>query len=444
MKNHINLKDLHIYFIGIGGISMSGLAKLVLSKGAIVSGSDIADNAETRELSALGCKIYIGHHPNRITEQIDLVVYTLAVDMFDPELHRANELGIKTMSRAEFLGLIASTYQKVISVAGTHGKTTTTSLIAEIMRAAGLNPTIHIGGKSLGLKGNTIVGGDEFFLVEACEYKDSFLNLKSHIGVITNIEFDHPDYYKDLTALKTSFKKFANNSLKVICLNDCDILHQSIVRINEDWCAKHVEFIGGGYNFNVFYKDKFYGTFRINLLGYHNVINSLFAIAVAHELGIDVESIERGLSGFLGVERRYETIYKFSSQCRVIIDYAHHPTEIKSSVDGIKEIYKKSLYIFQPHTYSRTKQLFEEFLGVINDLENIVLFKTYPARECEIAGGTAMDLYLKAKCKNKEYFDCENKLMDYIEKKHKDFDCVLVLGAGNLAEKLKRNYLKRL
>jgi len=440
MKKLKNLHNYHIYFIGIGGISMSGLCKLSLKFGAKVSGSDLSDNPEIHKLKALGVNINNNHNADNITPEYNLVVYTSAISADNQELLRAKELGIKTIERSEFLGFVASCFPRVIAVAGTHGKTTTTAMISEILTLANFSPTIHIGGESIGLKDNTLIGNSDILVVEACEYKESFRYLKPFISVITNVELDHLDYYKDMLHIIEAFQKFANNSKTLIMPNNISISHSNPRIIFDEWQISQLEFVAGGYNFNVYYKGELFETFRINMLGYHNVINALFAIAVAYELNIDKSIISSAISSFQGVERRYETIKVFPNKCRVIIDYAHHPTEIETSYNGIEGIYNKSLVIFQPHTYSRTLKLFDEFVDVLSKINNLIVYQTYPAREETIEGGTAFDLYKKIKHSNSQYFDNIQCLVSYINSNSENFDCVLVLGAGDLAEKLKRYY----
>ena len=415
---------------------MSGLALIVLKNGAKVRGSDITSNAEVKKLVGLGAEISIGHNGENIDKNISLVVYSSAIHEDNPEILKAKELGIRCIERAEFLGEIAGCYEKVIAIAGTHGKTTTTAIIGEMLKNAGLDPTIHLGGESIGLKGNTIIGANEYFVVEACEYMESFRYLKPHVAVITNIELDHVDYYKDYDSIHSAFTRFAENSDILIAHKDARISHKNLSSVFRDWQVKHTEFVGNGYNFNVFFKEKYYATFRLNMLGIHNVYNALFAIAVGFTLGISREVIENTLSGFMGVERRYQNIFTYPSGCRVIVDYAHHPTEIEKSVQGIKDIYNRTLYVFQPHTYSRTKELFAQFQLVLSSLDNIVIFETYPARENEIIGGRAEDLFTVVNLKNKWYFDNNYELMSFMRSKSTMYDCILVLGAGDLAEKL--------
>ena len=440
MKKLEDFAGLTIYFIGIGGISMSGLCQLAFYFGATVLGSDSGDNPEIDKLKALGIIVNNTHSADNITANIDMVVYTSAIKSDNEEYIRTLELGITLMERAEFLGLISQMYNNVIAISGTHGKTTTTAMIGEIFVSAGLNPTIHIGGESIGLKGNTVIGKNEYFIVEACEYKESFRYLKPTLAIVTNIELDHLDYYKDYSAIHTAFQKFANNSCAVITTCDTSLEHEDITAIFQDWEIKAVEFIGGGYNYNVYKQGVFYDTLRLNMLGYHNLINSLFAIAVADKFGIEKTTINRAISSFMGVGRRYETIHIFSSGCRLIIDYAHHYTEIKNSVAGIKDIYDNILVVFQPHTYSRTEKLFNEFVDTLSAIDSLVLYKTYPAREELIIGGTAEDLYRAVTSKKKAYFDNLDSLHAFIKRNSNKFDCILVLGAGDLALDLKRNY----
>ena len=434
-----------IHFIGIGGISMSGLAKMLVHDGFKVSGSDIGGDKEIDILKGLGVKIYHSHVEDNISKDVDLVVFTGAVKEDNPELVRARELGIETMERSEFLGLIAREYSKVIAIAGTHGKTTTTAMLGEIFFKANLNPTIHLGGESIGFKGNTIIGGKEYFIVEACEYRESFKYLNPYIGIILNVDLDHLDYYKDYSHIHSAFQNFADNSLSVVCGASCDISHKlidSVSVINHEgsnWSVKNIECFGGGYSYNVYKNGEYYGSFRLNMIGIHNVYNSLFAISVADKCEIAKDTIMNALSSFKGVERRYERIASING-CNIIIDYAHHPTELKSSIGGISGVYKRVLYVFQPHTYSRTLKLFDEFVEVLSSLSNVVIFKTYPAREKLLSGGTAKDLYNSVRNEFKNYFDDLEELNAFINAKCHEYDCILVLGAGDLALKLKDKY----
>ena len=420
MKSIQNLSNLNVFMVGIGGISMSGLAKILFSMGNKVSGSDRQSSDITFYLKSIGIEVFIGHSDKNITKDIDLVVFSGAIKNDNPELVVAKNLGLKVIERSELLGLISSKYSNVIAISGTHGKTTTTAMIGEIFKNARLNPTIHLGGISVNLKSNTIIGQKDYFILEACEYRNSFRFLKPTCAVITNIEADHLDYYKTYDSIKKAFNNFANNSKYVINEND--------------YSVKNIKFENEGYAYDVYFKNEFFSSIRLNMLGLHNVKNSLFAIAVANYYGIDKKIIVDSLSQFNGVERRYEKI-GYINKTPVIIDYAHHPTELKNSIAGIECVYKKILCVFQPHTYSRTLDFFDEFVEVLK-CKNLILFKTYSAREKEIIGGRAEDLFnaINSTC---TYCNNIDELINEIEKQVCNFDCILVLGAGDLADKLK-------
>lgn len=434
MKLDKNLASLCVFMIGIGGISMSGLAKLLLSWGCKMSGSDMCSSDITDQLSSLGISISIGHSADNITHDIDLIVYSGAIDMGNAEIMRARELGIQIIERSELLGMIASQYNHVIAISGTHGKTTTTAMISEIFSTAGMRPTIHIGGVSVNLKNNTIVGDQDYIILEACEYRESFKYLSPETLVITNIESDHLDYYKDINDIYSAFQRLANRSQYVIT-NDKNIHHDNHICVC-DFSAYNIKVKDGGYDFDIDYLDEFYGHIRLNLIGRHNITNALLAIIVAQKYNISRDLVISALESFRGVERRYEYI---GGICKlpVIIDYAHHPTEIMSSIAGIKEVYHSPLIIFQPHTFTRTLQLFNEFVSVLSRFNDVILFKTYPAREKEIIGGRAEDL--TKHIKNASFINNMDDLITAIDKRLSlgKNDCVLVLGAGDLAIRLK-------
>lgn len=441
MKRISNFVGLKVYFIGIGGISMSGLAKIVLSQGARVSGSDISPKQlEVHKLRALGVEINNTHSPDNITPDIDLVVYNSAIKQDNPELKRARALGIDTMERARLLGLIAGSYDRVIAISGTHGKTTTTALISEIFDLAGLRPTIHIGGESINLGSNTILGDNKYFIVEACEYCNSFRYLHSDSCVVLNIEADHLDYYKDLQDIYLAFMGFVHKSNCAIVDKGLHLPHSNSIIIGFDWEARNIGFSSAGYNYDVYYDGQFWAKVRLNILGEHNITNSLFAIAVASKYGIDKATIVEGIGRFRGVARRCEKIGN-EGDTPVIIDYAHHPTEIGASIRGIKEEYSAPLIIFQPHTYTRTLALFDDFKSVLGEESDVILYPTYPAREEEILGARAIDLAVNLP-KSMYARDFSELLMIIKDKiKSQYFDVVIILGAGDLAEKMREHYL---
>jgi len=435
MKIKEKLDFSSVFMIGIGGISMSGLAKLLLKNNIHVSGSDTTDSNIIQELKDLGIEINIGHDERNIHSKLDLVVYTGAINESNCEIKKAKYLGIKVIERSELLGIIARQFDHVIAISGTHGKTTTTAMIGEIFVSAGFDPTIHLGGKSTNLQTNTYIGSDNYLIVEACEYRNSFASLHPECAVILNIESDHLDYYKDYNAIKLSFDNFAVQSTSLITNKDCNINHNNIQLI-DDYSIKNLIVKDKGYNYDVYYNDELLIHIRLNMIGLHNVYNSLYAIAVARKYAIDCKIISSALGNFRGVDRRYEKI-GYINNIPIIIDYAHHPTEIKTSFQGIKSFYKNPYVVFQPHTYSRTISLMNDFVAVLEKINNLILFKTYSAREKEIIGGRAEDLFDKLKCKC-SYVDNIEGLLKILSCNNKsEFDCILVLGAGDLADCLK-------
>ena len=439
MKSDKKIADLNVFMIGIGGISMSGLAKILLKNGVSVFGSDIRYNDEISDLIKLGATIYSEHSSTNITSSVNLVVYSGAIKEDNPELICAKNLGIKIMERSEFLGLISQNFAHVIAISGTHGKTTTTAMIAEIFQLAGFNPTIHLGGVSVNLSTNTIVGSDEYLILEACEYRESFLCLNPETSVITNIESDHLDYYKDYESIKRAFQKFADNSQTIVAPIDSDIKHKNLIAI-DNYNYKNLQFTHKTIQYDVYYMGSFLVHIDLSMVGIYNVFNSLYAIAVANHYNIPKEIIAKALKNFKGVKRRNEKIGSIDN-IPVIIDYAHHPTEIGNSYRGILGVFKSPLVVFQPHTYTRTYSLFNEFIKVLSLMPNLILFSTYPARETEIIGGRAEDLADKLPAAR--FVDSIEMLIKFIHKESKSnkFDCVLILGAGDLAENIK-NYVE--
>lgn len=432
MKINNFFENLNIFFVGIGGISMSGLSRLCFSLGSKVSGSDINFGAECQKLQSENIKVYSNHDEKHITKDIDLVVFSGAIKSDNCELIKAKKLGIKTIERSKLLGLISNEFSHVIAISGTHGKTTTVSLLGEIFLRANKNPTIHIGGESVNLNDNTIIGGKDYLILEACEYRKSFLSLKPEMSCITNIESDHLDYYKDYKEIYKTFEKFAKNSSHLVSFSD--IKHKNKIDLNKDFKVDNIKFSDFGYTFDVYKNNSFYEKFRINYLGCHNIKNALCAIAIADYYGISKDIIKDAVQSFRGVKRRYEIIGEVQNT-KVMIDYAHHPTEIENSIAGLKSYYKNILIVFQPHTYSRTLTLFDDFVRVLKRIKHLIIYKTYPAREPKIIGGDALDLYNQLGG-DVEYFDNFDSLKLGIQKnlERDNFDLILILGAGDLAE----------
>jgi len=441
----MNKKIKNIHFLGIGGISQSALAVILKSQGYNISGSDKTETETTKKLENLGIPVSI----NSVSEFLysaHLVVVTGAIKEDDKELILAKEMGLKVISRAKMLGVLAKEYKNVISVAGTHGKTTTTGMISQIFLDANKNPTIHIGGDMGEINGNVFVGDNEFFITEACEYQDSFLSLKSDVSVILNVQPDHLDYFKNFENIKKSFKKFANNTKKKgvvvynrddenACLNykqnvlSCSLNGFGVVS------AKNIkEYEKGKFKFDCYLLGNKIFNIKLNVYGRHNINNALSSIAVGLYYGIDKQIIKKALEGFKGIKRRFED-YGYINNVKVIHDYAHHPTEIEATIKTAQSLTNKDVYVvFQPHTYSRTKLLYDEFLNCFNGAKEVLVYKVYSAREKESEGINEKELARGLSLNGQTAFSFENykEMKEYILSKIKNGDILLILGAGDI------------
>jgi UDP-N-acetylmuramate--alanine ligase len=394
----ISLQDIHrIYFVGIGGTSMSGLAMMSLLKGFYVSGSDMRPCVYTEKLEEAGITVHIGHDANNVPAESDLVVYSAAINQQNAELVRARELGVPTLERSYFLGLISEYYPKTIAVSGTHGKTTTSSLVSLMLYRAGVDPSISIGGTLPQIGGNSRVGNSEYFVIEACEFIDSFLHSRHSMGVILNIEEDHLDYFTGgIEQIIGSFSKFAHiipdEGLLIANADDPNVLRvieTSTCRVEtfgfgegRDWRAVNITYDKFGKpTFDVLFKGAPYATFSLNIPGAHNVMNSLSVIALGHELGVDVDVVHSVFEEFKGAKRRFE----FRGEelgVKVFEDYAHHPTELRVTIEACKNYEHKKLWVvFQPHTYSRTYFLFDGFVDAVGSADEVIFNDIYSDRE---------------------------------------------------------------
>lgn len=441
-----------IHFVGIGGISMSALAKLVLNRGIAVSGSDIKKTNIIFELENLGAKVFIGHNAKNI-DNADIVVFTSAVQENNVEVIEAKKLGILVYERADFLYLIALNYNNVIAISGTHGKTTACGMLASIFIAANKNPTVHIGGECSCTQGNLKIGDKNFFISEVCEYQRHLLKMPHNVGVILNIEYDHPDYYKNLAEVGDAFSEFSNISKELTVIEEkYSIFMKKInkktfrtfsISGNGDYVAKNIrQYVKGVIKFDCYKYGNFFGSFCINAFGKFNVNNALASIVVADYYNIPTNDIFNGLKNFCGVKRRYEFMGKINN-CPVIHDYAHHPTQIENVIKSTKEIFKKPVVcVFQPHTYSRTIKLFTQFVNAFSLADKLILFPTYPAREKPIKNASAKSLFnaINFKFKNSNYLTSYKSVLKHLSKLE---NCViLILGAGDivdLAETIKSN-----
>ncbi len=437
-----------VYIIGIGGISLSALAIILKSKGFIVYGSDLVKSHITDELEKKGFDIIIGHAPDFV-KVADIIVYSSAVNEEDIDLKLAKKLNKKIMTRAELLGLISRQY-RTISISGSHGKTTTTGMIASVFLNSNKSPNIHIGGILNNIQSNVYVGNDNIFITEACEYKDSFLKLSNNISVVLNIKPDHLDYFKNLDNIFESFQKFVDNTKEggFVVYNNDDALCRKLkyndkiisYGINEksDVMAKNIRLKENGkYNFDIFNNGVLCMNIDLPCFGYHNIYNALATFCVCYYEGLSFIDIKNGIESFKGIKRRFEYINNFNSNL-IIHDYAHHPDEILATIKTGLELKKdKIIIIFQPHTFSRTKDLYNEFLNALSNGNEVWLLPIYPAREKPIKGISSFKLYKDLKdmgCKCR-YFSNFEKCYNQI-KKYKDKNTLFeILGAGDI-EKL--------
>ncbi|MCI5827767.1 MAG: UDP-N-acetylmuramate--L-alanine ligase [Lachnospiraceae bacterium] len=471
----------HVHFIGIGGISMSGLAQIILKEGFTVSGSDSKESALTRQLAALGAKIAYPQSAENITPDIDVIVYTAAIHEDNPEFAAAKSSGKPMLSRAEFLGQLMNNYDRSVAVAGTHGKTTTTSMITHILLAANADPTISVGGILKAIDGNIRVGSSDCFVTEACEYTNSFLHFFPKYSVVLNVEAEHLDFFKDYDDIRHSFHRFLANTADdgAIILNG-EIPNR--VELTEGLSAKVITY-GFTEDFDVYASDIHYNAFgcasfvihgaggeqtpvKLLVPGKHNVSNALAAYAVTSQMGISPEAIVQGLSAFTGTDRRFQykgTLHPHtvdSSHCQnsttsssptvtIVDDYAHHPTEIRATLNAARNICdaasdraegpRRIVCVFQPHTYSRTKAFLDDFADALSLADMVVLADIYAARETDDLGVSSKDILerLKARGVDAWYFpttETFDGIEKFLLKNCIDGDLLITMGAGNILE----------
>ena len=453
MKNFnslINYKN--IYFIGIGGVSMSGIAHTLKHFGYNVSGSDTSDSSAIHSLVNNGIPVFIGHHPDKI-KNAELVVYTAAISQNDPELITAKQLNIPTMERAVFLGILTKCFDDTITISGTHGKTTTTSMISLCFLNANLNPSIQVGAYLKNISGNYVVGNSNYFIIEACEYVESFLHFSPKASVVLNIDNDHLDYFKTIDNIQKAFEKYVKllpvDGLLVTNADDerciaiskfskSKVITYAINNMNANIIAKNILFDNNGFpEFDVYKDSNFYEHIKLSIPGVHNVLNALACIGICSYYGIDSKIIANTLLEFTGANRRMEYKGKFNNNVSVFDDYAHHPTEIKATALGLKnKKYHESWAVFQPHTYSRTKTLLNDFSNVLLNFDHIIVTDIYAAREKDIYGVSSKDLANKIKKLGGDvkYISNFDEIVSFLKKNAKDNDIVLTVGAGTITE----------
>lgn len=448
----------HIYFIGIGGISMSGLAEILASRGHQVSGTDVKETAVTKHLQSLGIHINFGHRAENITDDITLVVYTAAIHDDNPELRAAYEKGIRIMDRAHLLGQIMDEYHDSVAVSGTHGKTTTTSMVSEILLAAEKDPTITVGGILPTIGSNLRIGNSPYFVAEACEYFDSFLQFNPFIAIILNVESDHLDYFKTLENIRRSFHAFAqrvpDKGLLVISekidhveeLTDGLTCHVETFGLSEkaNWRAENIVHEADGRNsFDVYHNSAFFTTIHLHIPGEHNITNALAAIAASAFLGAAPEDCVKGLHHYTGTERRFQLKGK-KDGITVIDDYAHHPTEIKAALAAAQNVQHNTTWcVFQPHTFSRSRFLFDEFGEAFGDADEIIIADIFAARETDDGTVSAAQLAdrIAQTGKSARYVGDFAAIEAYLREHCKSGDLLMTVGAGDVY-KIGENFLK--
>ena len=453
-------QPIHVHFIGIGGISMSGLAEILLQEHFTISGSDSKESDITRLLEQLGATVTIGQRSENITPDIDLIVYTAAIHSDNPEFIAATESGKPMLTRAQLLGQIMSNYEYSVAVSGTHGKTTTTSMLSHIFLAAQVDPTISIGGMLNAIGGNIRVGQSEYFVTEACEYTNSYHAFEPQISLILNVDADHLDFFKDIDEIIQSFRTFAqklrpegilvingemeclpiiiedlNRQIRTFGLSDqCNYSATDIV-YDDNGCASYTLLINGVPTTSI----------QLHVNGVHNITNSLAAIAAADALQIPLEAMRQGLSDFNGTKRRFEIKGQFNG-VTIVDDYAHHPTEIKATLDAAKRTAHNEIWcVFQPHTYTRTKALLPEFAEALHQADHVVLTSIYAAREADtgmVSSQDIADLLQNEYHTDVTYLPTFQEIEEYLKKNCKKNDLLITMGAGDVVN-IGENLLKK-
>lgn len=442
-------QPVHVHFIGIGGISMSGLAEVLLEENFTVSGSDNKESALTDHLEKAGAQIFYGQKASNIIDGIDVVVYTAAIHKDNEEYQTAVQKGLPMLTRAELLGQLMTNYDIPIAVSGTHGKTTTTSMISHILLAGEMDPTISVGGILKAIGGNIRVGNSEIFVTEACEYTNSFLSFFPKISVILNIDEDHLDFFKDLEDIRNSFHRFA----KLLPKDGTLVINGDIDRLDEITGDLDCKIVTYGTNpsatyhaanvthdelgeasFDLVKNGEFVDRISLSVSGDHNVSNALAALAVADLLDVNVSVAKKGLKEFHGTDRRFE--YKGETNGVTIIDdYAHHPTEIAATLTAARNYpHGRIICVFQPHTYTRTKAFWNQFSDALTLADVVVLADVYAARETDTLGIHCEDLADDIRRKGTEsyYFPSFDAIENFLLETCTDNDLILTMGAGDI------------
>ncbi len=441
-----------VHFIGIGGISMSALAEILLSKNMEVSGSDRTPSHITRHLEAAGAKINYGHSKDNITKDMDLVVFTAAISEDNEELLAAKAANIPTMVRAKFLGMLMKEYKTAIGVSGTHGKTTTTSMISHVLLEGNSDPTILVGGMLDSIGGNLRIGHSETFLTEACEYTNSFLEFFPTFAIILNVAEDHMDFFKDIDDIRKSFLKYAQTvpSDGTVIINsdipdlnyftdnlDCEIITFGSDIKNSTYSADNITYDQNACcSYDLIKNGTIIDHITLNVTGLHNVYNSLSAIAIGFLSGFSMDTIKKGLLSYSGTARRFQKKGEFNG-VTVIDDYAHHPDEIKATLETAKKYPHRDIWcVFQPHTYTRTHAFLKDFATTLSIADHVVLADIYAAREKNTLGISSDDVLneLKKLGCDAYYLPDFKAIEKFIFEKCINGDLLITMGAGNIVE----------
>ena len=441
-----------VHFVGIGGVGMSGIAEVLKNLGYEVTGSDLKESETIRRLKALGIHVTIGHGAENIKDA-HVVVISSAVSSDNPEVLAARKQSIPVIPRAEMLAEIARLKYGVL-VAGAHGKTTTTSLIASLLASGGFDPTVVIGGKLKGIGSNARLGQGEYLVAEADESDGSFLKLSPTIAVVTNIDREHMDFFKDIDALKDAFLSFVNKvpfyGVSLLCAEN-EYIKEILPKVQRrfityglrkglDLVAENIEIEGLRSKFEAILRGVSLGFFEVPLPGLHNICNSLAAIGAAYELGIDSNRIKEALKGFTGVQRRFEFKGEVSG-IRIFDDYGHHPTEIMATLKAAKEAIKQNsklqgrlVVLFKPHRYKRTRDLLNDFFTAFTDADKVILMDIYPAGEKPLNGINSEVLLkgIKDSVKDIAYIKERGEILNYLDEELKKGDTLITLGGGDV------------
>lgn len=444
MKASRNIEDYlqpgkRIHLIGIGGVSMRPLGLVLRGMGMEITGSDMNSSVSTDELISKGIRVYIGHSAKNV-EGVDCIIRTAAAHNDNPEIAAARAQGIPVFERAQAWGVIMRAYKNAICISGTHGKTTTTSMVTQIFMEAQRDPTVMIGGMLPMLHSGHRVGNGDTIIMESCEYCNSFLNFFPTIAVINNIEADHLDFFKDLEDIQASFRKFAQLVPKdgyVIANGDDENTRKALqglsyltfgIERGNDYHCENCS--ADGMKFDIYFRDQFYCHVALRVVGRHNIYNALAAAAASHVLGVSGEAVSKGLGEFTGAGRRLE----YKGTCNgadIYDDYAHHPGELHALIEAVKTMgYSRIILAFQPHTYTRTKALFSDFVRELKTADLVVLAEIYAAREQNTIGISSRDLALQIP--GSVFFETLPEVADYLRSVAQPGDIIVTVGAGDI------------